>query len=53
MPQLSKTNLVLMFICTWMSLHLIMTTTKKINLSTTPTHNITTHNLLSWHWPYI
>nr|ASX98148.1 ATPase 8 [Xerotyphlops vermicularis] len=52
MPQLNKTNLVLMFVCTWISLHFIMTATKKINLSTTPTPDTTMHNPLSWYWPY-
>nr|CAL37025.1 ATPase subunit 8 [Anilios australis] len=52
MPQLSKTNLVLMFTCTWLSLYLIWLAMKKFNLSSNPTNTTTTQKSTPWHWPY-
>nr|YP_001974661.1 ATP synthase F0 subunit 8 [Amerotyphlops reticulatus]ACD85890.1 ATP synthase F0 subunit 8 [Amerotyphlops reticulatus] len=52
MPQLNKTNLVLTFVCTWMTLIFISKTMKKINMTSIQDTYTMKQNPLSWPWPY-
>nr|ASX98151.1 ATPase 8 [Xerotyphlops socotranus] len=53
MPQLSKTNLFMMFLCTWLSLRLIASSTKKLSVSSSPTYDTMMLCPEPWYWPYI